>query len=71
MGQVIRTLISEAKMQFTDLIKKTLTVTQKRTALRNLVKAKILAMGLDTADEAWTDFITFVPPPFEVIVRDV
>lgn len=48
-----------------------MTAAQKRTALRDLVKAKILAMGLDTADEAWTDFIALVPPPFEVTVRDV
>jgi hypothetical protein len=48
-----------------------MTAPQKRTALRDLIKAKVLAMGLDVADEAWTDFITLVPPPFEVTVRDV
>jgi hypothetical protein len=48
-----------------------MTATQKRTALRELVKAKVLAMGIDVADEAWTDFITLIPIPFEVIVRDV
>jgi len=48
-----------------------MTNNQKKQALRDLVKAKVLALGLDTADEAWTDFITLVPPPFEVTVRDV
>lgn len=48
-----------------------LTQAQKRTALRDLVKAKVLEMGIDVSDEAWTDFITLVPPPFEVTVRDV
>jgi hypothetical protein len=48
-----------------------MTAPQKRAALRDLVKAKVLAMGIDIADEAWTDFITLVPPPFEVTVRDV
>jgi hypothetical protein len=43
----------------------------QRPALRNLVKEKVIAMGLDVADEAWTDFIALVPPPFEVTVRDV
>jgi hypothetical protein len=48
-----------------------MTAAQKRTALRDLVKAKILAMGLDTADEAYNDFIGLITPPFEVTVRDV
>ena len=48
-----------------------MTQVQKRTALRDLIKAKVLAMGIDVADEAWTEFITLVPPPFEVTVRDV
>ena len=47
-----------------------LTAPQKRTALKELVKAKILAMGIDVADEAYSDFIGLVPPPFEVTVRD-
>jgi hypothetical protein len=48
-----------------------MTQAQKRTALRNLIKEKVLAMGIDVADEAYADFIALVPPPFEVIVRDV
>jgi hypothetical protein len=48
-----------------------MTNNQKKQALKDLIKAKVLAFGIDAADEAWTDFITFVPPPFEVIVRDV
>jgi len=48
-----------------------MTNNQKKQALRDLVKEKVLAMGIDTADEAWTDFITLIPPPFEVTVRDV
>jgi hypothetical protein len=48
-----------------------MTAPQKRTALRNLVKEKVLAMGVDVADEAYADFINLIPPPFEVTVRDV
>jgi hypothetical protein len=48
-----------------------MTNNQKKQALKDLVKAKVLAMGIDVADEAWTDFITLVPVPFEVTVRDV
>jgi hypothetical protein len=48
-----------------------MTAPQKRTALRNLIKEKVLAMGIDVADEAYADFIALVPPPFEVTVRDV
>ncbi len=48
-----------------------MTQAQKRAALKDLVKAKVLAMGIDAADEAWTEFITLVPVPFEVTVRDV
>jgi hypothetical protein len=48
-----------------------MTANQKRTALRNLIKEKVLAMGIDVADEAYADFIALVPPPFEVTVRDV
>lgn len=48
-----------------------LTNNQKKQALKDLVKNKVLAMGIDVADEAWTDFIALVPPPFDVTVRDV
>jgi hypothetical protein len=44
---------------------------QKKQALKDLIKAKVLAFGLDQGDQAWTEFIALVPPPFEVTVRDV
>ena len=48
-----------------------MTQAQKRTALRDLIKAKVLAMGIDVSDEAYADFIALVPPPFDVPIRDV
>jgi hypothetical protein len=48
----------------------TMTTAQKRAALRDLIKAEVLAMGVDVADEAYADFIALVPPPFDVTVRD-
>jgi hypothetical protein len=47
-----------------------MTTAQKRAALRDLIKAEVLAMGVDVADEAYADFIALVPPPFDVTVRD-
>jgi hypothetical protein len=49
----------------------TMTTAQKKTALKDLIKAKVLAMGIDIADEAYAAFIALVPPPFDVAVRDV
>lgn len=65
-----RTVVLGAQ-EVKDITNSAMTAAQKRTALRDLVKAKILAMGLDTADEACLDFVTLVPPPFDVVVRDV
>lgn len=48
-----------------------MTNNQKKQALKDLIKAKVLAMGIDVADEAYADFIALVPPPFDVPVRDV
>jgi hypothetical protein len=49
-----------------------MTANQKRNALKDLIKEKVLAMGIDVADEAWTDFITLFPTfPIEITVRDV
>jgi hypothetical protein len=48
-----------------------MTNNQKKQALKDLIKEKVLAMGIDVADEAYADFIALVPPPFDVPVRDV
>jgi hypothetical protein len=66
-----RTVVLGAQEVTTITDDPVMTNVQKRAALRDLVKAKVLAIGIDIADEAWTEFITLVPPPFEVTVRDV
>lgn len=48
-----------------------MTQAQKRQALKDLIKQKVIAMGIDIADEAYAAFIALVPPPFDVAVRDV
>jgi len=42
---------------------------QKRQALRDLIKEKARAFGIDEADQAYLDFIALVPPPFDVTIR--
>ena len=48
----------------------TMTNAQKRQALKDLVKAKVLAMGIDVADQAYTEFVALIAPPFDVTVRE-
>ena len=65
-----RTIVLGAQ-EVKDITNSTMTASLKRQALKDLIKTRILALGIDTADEAYTDFITLVPTPFEVTVRDV
>jgi hypothetical protein len=54
-----------------EITNSSMTANQKRTALRDMIKAEVLAMGIDIADEAYADFIALLPPPQDVTIRDV
>lgn len=66
-----RTVVLGAAEVMTITDDTVMTNNQKKQALKDLIKTKVLAMGIDVADEAYADFIALVPPPFDVPVRDV
>jgi hypothetical protein len=48
----------------------TLTIIQKRAALRNLVKTQALSRGVDISDEAYAAWLTLLPTfPDPIVIR--
>jgi hypothetical protein len=66
-----RTVVLSAAEVMAITTNAALTQVQKRQALKDLIKVKVLAMGIDVSDEAYAAFIALVPVPFDVAVRDV
>lgn len=48
-----------------------LTNVQKRQALQDMIKPMVLERGIEVSDEAYADFLQLLPPPFDVIIRNV